>query len=192
MRVWKWMIIGCLISLHPFAAQGQNKNMQTQLNKLLRSIIPTETTAENVKNLLGEPVSKSPDFYKFNDFNVLVSYTTGLSCEKESYGWNIPRDRVITFVVILKAAFYQKDLTVFGIDLSKYEKDEDKSGHVPETIYSNSREGIRIYIIGDQVTRIALFPMKKFLHLICPQAKGKPVCADKAGQDLSHFLVRVL
>jgi hypothetical protein len=186
MRIWNLVIISCLISLHPYAAQGQNNNPQPQLNKLLRSIIPTETTAEDVKKLLGEPISKSPDFYKFNDFNVLVSYTTGLSCKKESYGWNVPRDRVITFAVILKTAFPQKDLAVFDIDLGEYEKDEDKSGHVPETIYSNPMAGIRIYIIGDQITRIALFPAKKYLHLLCSGADKPPACARKKSAVSLH------
>lgn len=179
MRVWLWIIIGCLVGLQPYTAQAQNNNMQTQFNKLLRSIVPIETTAEDVKKLLGEPIRTSPDFHEFDEFNVLVSYTTGLPCEKEPEGWDVPRDRVITFAIIVKAVFHQKDLKNFGIDLSKYEKDVDESGHVPETVYTDDEKGIRIYINGDQVTSIALFPSKKYLHLICPKADKTPVCVGR-------------
>ena len=82
MRVWLWIIVGCLIGLHPYAAQGQDNNMQTQINELLRSIVPIKTTAEDVKKLLGEPIRTSPDFHEFDDFNVLVSYTNGLPCSQ--------------------------------------------------------------------------------------------------------------
>jgi hypothetical protein len=178
MRVCLWIIVGCLVGLQPCAAQDQSNDMQTRINKLLRSIVPIETTAEDVKKLLGEPISRSPGFYEFDDFNVLIGYTNGLPCEKE-YGWKVPRDRVITFTIIVKAAFHQKDLKNFGIGLNKYEKDVDPSGHVPETIYTNNEEGISVYINGDQVTSIALFPAKKYLRLMCPRANVKPVCADK-------------
>lgn len=135
-----------------------------------------------MKKLLGEPRDKSPDFYKFDHFNVMVSYTTGLTCEKElSYGWNVPRGRVITFAMIITAAFHQKDLKNLGIDLSKYEKSEARGfpGEFPETVYENREEGITIIINGDQVTSIDLSPAKKYLHLMCPPANVKPVCADK-------------
>jgi hypothetical protein len=176
MRVWLWIIVGCLIGMQPCAASGQSTDMQTRINKLLRSIVPIETTANDVKKLLGEPITKSPDFHEFDDFNVLIGYTTGLPCNKEpTYGWNVPRDRVITFTIIIKAALYSKDLKNFSIDLSKYEKAVDESGHVPETVYTNNEEGISIYIIGDQITSIALFPAKKYLHLMCPKANVKPI-----------------
>jgi hypothetical protein len=182
MRVWLLIIAGCLIGLQPCAAQGQDNNMQTQLNKLLRSVVPIETTAEDVKKLLGEPIRRSPDFHEFDGFNVLVSYTTGLPCDKEpTYGWNVPRGRVNTFAIIIKAAFHQKDLKTVGIDLSKYEKAEgDESVHVPGPIYTNNEEGIRIYTNGDQVTRIALFSAKKYLHLMCQKADKTPIFAGMA------------
>lgn len=152
--------------------------MQTRINKLLRSIVPIETTAEDVKRLLGEPVSKSPDFHKSDDFNVLISYTSGLSCEKQpTYGWKVPRDRVISFTVIVKTAFHQKDLQNLGIDLSKYEKKE--GGHIPETSYDNREEGIGIILNGDQVMSIDLFPPKKYLHLMCPRADKPPDCTSR-------------
>lgn len=178
MRVWLWIIVCCLMGLHSCTAQGQSNDMQARINKLLKSIVPIETTAADVKKLLGEPISRSPGFHEFDDFNVLIGYTNGLPCEKE-YGWKVPRDRVITFTIIVKAAFHQKDLKSFGIDLAKYEKDVDPSGHVPETIYTNSEEGISVYINGDQVTSIALFPAKKYLHLMCQRANKTPVCAGK-------------
>lgn len=180
MRIWLWIIIGCLLYLQPHAAQGQINSTQTRINKLLRSVVPIETTAEDVKKLLGAPIRKSPDFHGFDDFNVLVSYTTGLPCEKEPEGWNAPRDRVNTFTIIVKAAFHQKDLKNLGIDLHKYKKYAgDDSIHVPETIYINNEEGISIYINGDQVTSIALFPAKKYLNLMCPKANKTSVCAGR-------------
>lgn len=185
MQVCLRIIVGCLIVLL-YAAPGQSNNTQTRIKELLRSIVPIETTAENVKTLLGQPVSTSPDFHEFDEFNVLVSYTSGLACDhrcKErgrACGWNVPRDRVNTFTIIVKGAFHQRDLKNFGIDLTRYEKDVDPSGHVPETIYTNNEKGIRVYISGEQVTSFALFPAKKYLHLMCPQTCEKPVCQNEA------------
>jgi hypothetical protein len=173
MRIWLSLIVCCLVGLQPCAGQGQCSGVKARLKKLVSGIKAIETTAGSVKKLLGEPIRTSPDFYKFDDFNVLVSYTTGLPCEKEQSGWNVPRDRVNTFTIIITTAFHQKELKDFGIDLGKYEKDVDESGHSPETIYTNREEGTRIYLNGDQVTSIALFPAKKYLNLLCPRKERK-------------------
>lgn len=178
MRVWSLIIVGFLLGLAPYTAQGQSNNTQTRIKKLLRRVVPIETTAEDVRKLLGDPVSRSPDLHESDEFNVLVSYTTGLPCEKEpTYGWNVPRGKVNTFTIIIKAAFHQRDLKNISIDLNKYEKAEgDGSIHVPGPIYTNNQEGIRIYINGDQVTSIALFAAEKYLHLMCTETKEKAVC----------------
>jgi hypothetical protein len=182
MLVRLWIIASCLIGIYPYATQGQTINAQTKINNLLRSIVPIETKAEDVKKLLGEPRDRSPDFYQFDGFNVMVSYTSGLPCEKEpDYGWNVPGGRVNTFAMIVTSAFHQKDLKNFGIDLSIYEKSEggDFPGEFPETAYTNRKEGITIMINGDQVTSIDLFPAKKYLHLMCPNTNAKPVFAER-------------
>jgi hypothetical protein len=184
MRVWSWMIFGCLVGLHACAAQGQSSNTLSKLRKLLR-VVPIETTADDVRRSLGEPIRKAPDFHEFEEFNMSVDYASGLPCghsciEKgRACGWNVPRDRVITFVVFVKTAFHQKDLRNLGIDLSNYK--QEKAGHIPESIYySNDEKGIGIIINGDAVTSINLFPAKKYLYLMCRQACEKPVCPSEA------------
>ncbi len=179
MRFLCWIFLGCLIGLLPPAALGQSNDMQTRLNELLKRIIPIEATAEDVKKLLGEPISKSPDFHEFDDFNVLVSYTTGVPCDKEpTYGWNVPRGKVNTFAIIIKAAFHQKNLKDLGIDLKKYRRED--GGHIPESSYVNDEQGITIIINGDQVESIDLFPAKKYLHLMCSKAAKTPAWPEDA------------
>lgn len=173
MRVCLRIIVVCLVSLQANAAPVQTSSIQARINKLLRTVVPIKTTDEQVKKLVGEPIRTSPDFHELDDFNVLVSYTTGLPCEKEpTYGWNVPRGRVNTFTIIIKASFHQSDLKDLGIDLKEYEKAEgDGSLHAPETIYTSNEKGTRIYINGDQITSISLFTSKKNLDLKC-RTKG--------------------
>jgi hypothetical protein len=196
MRVWFWIIIGCLVGLHPNAARSQS-TVQNRIDKL-RQIIPIRSTAENVKKLLGEPIRKSPDFYKFDEFNVMVNYSSGLPCDpdcvkKDEYcGWNVPRGTVITFVISVKVDLHQKDLKSLSIDLSKY-KQERASDFGSSIYYSNAEEGIGVIINGDQVDSISLFPAKKYFHLMCPQLKEKPVTQayywqpTNSGNDKRHI-----
>jgi hypothetical protein len=180
MRVWSWIIVTCFIGLYPYATQAQTRISQVDLSKLIR-IVPVESTAGDVKKLLGEPLDRSPDFYKLDDYNLLITYASGLPCEHPCYekgrsdGWSVPRDAVITVAIFVKAPFHQKDLKNFGIDLSKYKKWEEPD-HVQTVYYSNAEEGIGININGDQVNDISLFPAAKYLQLMCPKTIDKPAC----------------
>lgn len=60
MRVRLRIIIGCLIGLQLCTVQGQSNNMQIRINELLRTIVPIETTAEDVQKVLGTPCEKPP------------------------------------------------------------------------------------------------------------------------------------
>ena len=182
MRVWSLIIASCLVTLYPQSAQSQI--VQEQISKL-KSIVPAESTAADVGRLFGEPLNRSPDFYKMKDYNLLISYASGLPCEHPCYErgrdvWKVPRDTVITFVVIIKVDFHQRDLVkLFGIDLSKYK--ESPPDHIGAISYSNDEDGIRIDLNGDQVSSIALYPAKKYLPLMCSLDNERPLCPTGAG-----------
>jgi len=183
MRTSLRIAVICLVCLHIAATCGQTVNTRRQISKLI-TLHPIESRAEDVKKLLGEPLSKSPDFYKLEEFNVQATYGSGSPCDlgciqKGQYcGWNVPRGTLITLAIIVKEPFHQKDLKKLEIDVSKYERDEN-TDHIPGmTHYSNDEQGIGININGHQVESIDLFPAKKYFHFMCPQTKEEPICHD--------------
>jgi hypothetical protein len=165
------------------ATQGQSVNTMRKISKLM-AIHPIEAKAEDVNKLLGEPLSKSPDFYKFEEFNIQATYGSGSPCDpacvqKGQYcGWNVPRNTLITLAIIIKGDFHQRDLKKLGIDVSKYERNEN-TDHIPGmTRYSSDEQGIGIIINGNQVESIDFFPARKYFHLMCPKEKGEPICQN--------------
>jgi hypothetical protein len=184
MRVWLWIIVGCFVGLYPYGTQGQISKRGAELRKLI-GIVPIESTSQDVRKLLGEPLDESPDFYKLHDHNVLITYSSGLPCEHPCYekghsdAWNVARDTVVTVSVFVISPFHQKDLKNVGIDLREYEKTQN-ADHIKGTVYySNPDKGIGVTINGDAVTGIRLFPAKKYFNLMCSPTKNRPTCQTR-------------
>jgi hypothetical protein len=174
MRAWLCLTIICIGSLPTAGTRGQTASTDPQISELV-SIHPIEAKAEDVRKLLGEPLSKSPDFYRLEGFNVQATFGGGspcdLTCERERQycGWNVPKGTLLTLAIIVKRDFHRQDLVKLGLDLNKFSRVEN-ADHIPGvTQYSCAEQGIGIIINGNQVESISLYPAKKYLHLMCSQ-----------------------
>ena len=182
MRSWLLIATFCVFSFFDTTVRGQTPQITAQIKKLL-TLHSIEAKANDVKKLLGEPLSRAPDFYQLQEINVLVSYQLSSSCnpncveQTEYCGWNVPLDTLITLAIIVKRRLHQDDLQKLGIELSKYERDKE-ADHLQGTVYySNSEQGLRVIVNGNQVESISLFPATKYHDLTCSRSKAKSGCS---------------
>ena len=180
MRSYLWIALIWLVCPWLSSPGGQTRGTEEKIAKIL-ALHPIEAKFEDVEGLLGPPLSKSPDFYKLDELNLLVSYNRGAPCNPncrngDNYcGWNVPHETLITLTITVKVPFHQKDLMKLGIDLGRFEK--EIAEHSPGVIsYTSHEHGSAVIINGNQVESITLFPAKKYHHLRCPQTKPEPVC----------------
>jgi len=144
-----------------------------------------ESTASDVSRQWGAPESRSPDYYTFKDYNILITYSSGTSCEAKcielgfSSGWNAPRDTLITAAFMIKASMQLKDL---GIDLSKFKRERASDFGNGIYIFSDE-EGIGITVEGDEITNISLFPAKKYLYRMCNGLANKRQICPKINSN---------
>jgi hypothetical protein len=141
-----------------------------QRSKEWRGIIPLKSTRADVERLLGAPDEPGGTLYILENENVHVWYSGG-SCERDSKGWNVPRDVVTEFTVYYKT---KVPASTLKLDESKYEKFND-----PEVkrfvYYKNEDEGILIQVDTNLgvVNNITFFPEAKDNYLRCPGSAVK-------------------
>jgi hypothetical protein len=144
--------------------------------------LPIESTAEQVKKTWGEPLKTAPDQYRFRDFNIMVTYASGVNCEAKciewgrSSGWSVPRDTLITIVFAIKVPMRLRDL---GVDVSAFKR-EKASDYGDSVALTSDEKGMNVIVQDDEITSIALFPAKKYFHLMCPNGNERPKCPARA------------
>ncbi len=153
--------------------------------------MPIESTANDVRKQWGAPESHTPDYYTFKDYNILITYSSGVSCDAKcvelgySSGWNIPRDTLITAAFMIKAPMQLNDL---GIDLSKFKRERASDFGNGIYIFSDE-EGIGITVEGDEITNISLFPAKKYFYRMSKVGgNDRPICSTKVSNS-NHLSV---
>jgi hypothetical protein len=173
MRFWQVCFAVSIVGL--FSVRTECQISKWNLN------LPIESTAEQVKKTWGEPLETAPDTYRFHDFNIMVNYASGVDCEAEciergrSCGWSVPRDTLITIVFAIKVPMRLRDL---GIDVSAFKRGK-ASDYGDSVALTSDEKGMSVIVQDEEITSIALFPAKKYFHLMCPNGNERPMCPAK-------------
>ena len=127
------------------------------------SIVPLESTRDDVIKLLGHSTNACDCIYHFEQEIVSFVYSSG-PCERSMPGWDVSANTVISIVVTPRE---KRTLSELRIDDTKFRKVEDPfvNGNVH---YSNKEQGITISTYNNRVTRFEYGPKTKDEHLRCP------------------------
>jgi hypothetical protein len=123
-----------------------------------RGIVPLRSTKTDVEKLLGKPIEGSHNLYLYDTEKERVSvlYSDGMCNENKSSTFNVPRDRVLTFMVSPKKTMNVSEITEKSSQSFEREADlkedafhyKNKDGSVRfETIMSENGIEDIIYII---------------------------------------------
>jgi hypothetical protein len=137
-----------------------------------RGIEPLHSTRADVERLVGPQVVRcggSACIYELDEEIAFVLYASDSSCRNDSAesAWMVPVGTVIEIGIHFKK---DKPLLELGLDLTKFEKIEDK--HVRGLIYYvNLEEGLRVEGGLRTARGVTYFQSSKDNHLRCPKSK---------------------
>ncbi len=139
-----------------------------------RGIVPLRSTRDDVRRILGQPLSMSSNFsdlYDVNEGRVSIMYIRQ-RCEQglpADWGnWNVPPYTVVNIIISLKEWMPLSELGVPDIEKLKWYTDDAFF-----TYYHDKKEGVQYEVRDGIVRSITYGPTERDQHLSC--RKNAPV-----------------
>lgn len=115
----------------------------------------------------------------------MISFATG-DCEKAPNGWRVAKGTVTTIILSPQIPMTP---AMFGIDLSKYKKQEDGE-IVGIDHYTNEEEGVTVDMYAGVIQNLYLYPRKADEAMRC-QPQGKTETKPEGGEPLIRQITSI-
>lgn len=148
----------------------------TQREQGWHGIRPLHATRTDVEKLIGAPMESNGITYDLKDERVNFVYS-GSPCAKGwPYGYNVPRNTVISIVTYPKA---KRSLSDLQINLDNYKRTDRPENQ--RVIYYNDEDGITIETDSSrqEIISIQYLPVSGDKYLRCPDAAAREASIEK-------------
>ncbi len=149
-------------------------------------IRPLHATRADVEKLIGPPMEPNGITYDLKDERVNIGYSDAPCAKGWPYGYNVPRNTVVSIETHPKT---KRTLLDLQIDLSKYKRTDRPANQ--RVIYYNDDYGMTIEIdsIRQEIISIQYLPVSSDNYLRCPDAAAREASIEKGE---SAYLTPVL
>lgn len=132
-----------------------------------RGITPLHSTCDDVKRAWGVADCTFPtSVYTLPEYRVIVQFESK-TCEEDLRAFRVPLGTVTSIIVSPEGAMRP---SMFGLDLSKYERRED-SEIVGVEHYDSRKEGATVNLFKGYVQSLVIYPPASEENLSCSPLK---------------------